>query len=144
MQLNFFNYRYRKFNGSSKSRVRVPVTALKVGNFKSLLSYNTSNSQSSFDTCSTPNLINVRIRSFRNKYACKNFINDISKRFYRRYKQPVLSKIALSGRRLVYYFNSNKIKKNNSKLGRHIKSLKYTGQGLRSINKKTLQGIYEQ
>ena len=38
--MNFINYnQHRRYNGSSKSWVRVPVTALKSGNFSSLLSH---------------------------------------------------------------------------------------------------------
>ena len=100
MQLNFFNTNYRRFNGSSKSWVRVPVTALKIGNFSSLLSYS---SPSSFDTSSSRKYRKVFSRNFRNKFACRNFMRDLNKRFYRRFNRNISFKINLRGNKILYF-----------------------------------------
>ena len=102
MQLNF-NTNNRRFNGSSKSWVRVPVTALKVGNIKSLLSHNSSNSQSSFNTSSSRKYRKVFSRNFRNKFACRNFMRDLNKRFYRRFNRNISFKINLRGNKILYF-----------------------------------------
>ena len=104
MQLNFFNTNYRRFNGSSKSWVRVPVTALKVGNFSSLLSYS---SPSSFDTSSTRKYTKVFKRSFRNKYECKNFMKSLNHRFLRRFKKSIFFRINLRGNKIEYFIKPN-------------------------------------
>ena len=98
------NYKYRRFNGSSKSWVRVPVTALKVGNFSSLLSYG---SQSSFDTSSARKYTKVFKRSFRNKYECKNFMKSLNHRFLRRFKKSIFFRINLRGNKIEYFIRPN-------------------------------------
>jgi hypothetical protein len=108
MQLNF-NYNNRRYNGSSKSWVRVPVTALKSGNFSSLLS---QHFQSSFDTSSSRKTIKIFKRSFRNKYACRNFMRNLNSRFLRRFNKNVSFKINLRGTK-IEYFNKPKIKELN-------------------------------
>ena len=108
MQLNF-NNNNRRFNGSSKSWVRVPVTALKVGNFSSLLSYG---SQSSFDTSSARKYTKVFKRSFRNKYECKNFMKNLNKRFLRRFKKNIFFRINLRGNKIEYFIKP-KFKRTN-------------------------------
>ena len=100
MELKFFNYKYRRFSGSSKSWVRVPVTALKGGNYTYLHSYN---SQSSFDTSSTRKYTKVFKRSFRNKYECKNFMKSLNQRFLRRFKKNIFFRINLRGNKIEYF-----------------------------------------
>ena len=107
MQLNFFNTNYRRFNGSSKSWVRVPVTALKVGNIKSLLSHNSSNSQSSFNTSSSRKYKKVFVRSFRHHKWCKSFMASLTKRFHRRFKKPIIFRISNRGKKIEYYVKPN-------------------------------------
>ncbi len=94
------NYKYRRFNGSSKSWVRVPVTALKGGNYSFLHSYS---SQSSFDTSSTRKNIKIFKRSFRNRYACRNFMKNINHRFFRRFNKNISFKINLRGNKIEYF-----------------------------------------
>ena len=103
MQIKF-NYNNRRFNGSSKSWVRVPVTALKIGNFSSLLSYS---SPSSFDTSSTHKYTKVFIRSFRNRYECKNFMKSLNQRFLRRFKKNIYFRINLRGNKIEYFMKPN-------------------------------------
>ena len=105
MNLNF-NTNHRRFNGSSKSWVRVPVTALKSGNFSSLLSYH---SRSSFDTSSTRNTIKIFKRNFKNRYACRNFMKSLNSRFFRRFNKNISFKINLKGNK-IEYFNKPKLK----------------------------------
>ena len=104
MQFNFFNTNYRRFNGSSKSWVRVPVTALKVGNFSSLLSYG---SPSSFDTSSSREYKKVFVRSFRHPKCCKSFMASLTKRFHRRFKKPIIFRISNRGKKIEYYVKAN-------------------------------------
>ena len=109
MELKFFNYKYRRFSGSSKSWVRVPVTALKGGNYSSLYSYS---SQSSFNTSSTRKNIKIFKRSFRNRNECKNFMKSLNQRFLRRFKKNIFFRINLRGNKLEYFIKP-KLKRMN-------------------------------
>ena len=103
MQFNF-NYNNRRYNGSSVSWVRVPVTALKVGKLSSLLSYG---SRSSFDTSSSRKYKKVFVRSFRHHKWCKSFMASLTKRFHRRFKKPIIFRISNRGKKIEYYVKPN-------------------------------------
>ncbi len=99
MQLNF-NYKYRRYNGSSKSWCRVPEMARSFGTPFSHL----HKTQKSFYTSSTQkNLKKVFRRSFRNKYECRNFMKNLNKRFFSRFKKNINFKLNLRGNKIIYY-----------------------------------------
>lgn len=102
----YLKHNNRRYNGSSKSWVRVPVTALKSGKFSSLLSYH---SQSSFDTSSARKTIKIFKRNFINKYTCRNFMKNLNSRFFRRFNKNISFKINLRGNK-IEYFNKPKLK----------------------------------
>lgn len=101
MELNI-NNKYRRYNGSSKSWCRATVMPQ---SFESPFFHSHSNqSQKSF-YASSYRKQNRKIfkRSFRNKYACRNFIKNLNKRYYQRFKKNINFKINLRGNKIIYY-----------------------------------------
>ena len=106
MQLNL-NYKYRRYNGSSKSWCRVPAMARSFGT--PFLHFNKT--QKSFYTNSSRKNSKIvsRVggkvfkRNFRNKYECRCFMKNLNKRFFSRFKKNVNFKLNLRGTKIIYY-----------------------------------------
>jgi|TARA_B100001964_G_C13987213_1_gene488988 hypothetical protein len=103
MQLNLNNKKRGLYDGSSKSWCRVPVMARSVRT--PFLSSYSKLVQSSFYTNSTGASKTQKIfkRSFRNKKLCREFIKNLSKRYFRRFKKHINFRINLKQTKIEYY-----------------------------------------
>ena len=100
---NLNTYKRRLYTGSSKSWYRVPAMARSVSvPFTSSLSKMT---QSSFYTNSTGvfKAHKVFVRSFRNKKLCREFMKNLSRRYFRRFKKHINFRINLKQTKIEYY-----------------------------------------
>ena len=100
---NLNTYKRRLYAGYSKSWYRVPAMARSVSvPFTSSLSKIT---QSSFYTNSAgaSKTRKVFVRSFRSKKLCREFVKNLSKRYFRRFKKYINFRINGNRMRIEYY-----------------------------------------
>ena len=103
MQLNLNNKTRGLYDGSSKSWCRVAVITRSVR--APFLSSFSKMAQPSSYTNSTGVATTRKVfkRSFRNKKLCREFVKNLSRRYFRRFKKHVNFRINLKQTKIEYY-----------------------------------------